>query len=105
MKAIRISIVIFFLILITSACGEPPRVLQGVVTSYDTSSKALKVKDEIGQHEEMLFSLEGAEVGADPEAGDEVRLSYYNRDGRLSVTRLMNLTRQQEIGSQSHEKK
>jgi hypothetical protein len=86
------------------ACGEPPRVLQGTVTGYDSSSKILTVKDELGQHQERLFSLKEAELGAEPVAGDAVRLSYYDKDGQLVATRLMNLTRQQEIGKLSKDK-
>jgi hypothetical protein len=85
-------------LLAVSGCGEPPKVLQGTVTAYDVSSKVVTVKDELGSQPEVELSLQNAEVGAEPVVGDKVRLAYHDQGGKLAATRLMNLTRQQELG-------
>ncbi|MBN1654578.1 MAG: hypothetical protein JXA30_12480 [Deltaproteobacteria bacterium] len=102
MRTFRTILVLLFFLIAASACGEPPKVLQGTVTTYDAASKVIKVQDEAGENQELLFSLVGAEIGAEPVVGDKVRLAYYDKSGSLVVTRLMNLTRQQELVKSAH---
>ncbi len=79
-----------------AGCGKP-QVLQGTVVDCQAGAKRLVVKDERPPHAETAFSLEGADVGAEPKTGDVVRLAYQVRgDGRVA-TRVMNLTRQGEL--------
>jgi len=83
------------------SCGPAPKVVQGAVVSYDANLKTLVVKDELPPNSDLAFSLEGLtkdDVGAEPAVGDQVRLAYLEQDGKLKVTRLMNLTRQAEVG-------
>jgi hypothetical protein len=54
------------------------------------------VKDECPPHRELTLALAEAEVGADPEAKDVVRVAYREAGGKISATRVMNLTRQRE---------
>lgn len=81
----------------TVACFEGPRVTQGTVVQVDTAARVLVVRDERPPHEEIAFSFAGAEVGADPSVGDVVRLAWKDRDGRPVASRVMNLTRQEEL--------
>jgi hypothetical protein len=90
-----------FLVLKTCGCGEPPMVFQGSVTAYDPAARALTVRNELAPGDELVFSLKGAEMGATPEVRDEVRLAYREEGGRPVATRVMNLTRQAEIGTLS----
>lgn len=79
------------------ACFEGPRVTQGTVVRVDAAERVLVVRDEREPHEEIAFSFAGAEVGADPSVGDVVRLAWKERDGRNVASRVMNLTRQDEV--------
>jgi hypothetical protein len=106
MKALR-SIAALFLaagIIAAMACGESPKVAQGTVVSYQPDAKTMVIKDSGPAGQEETFSLAGAEIGAEPAPGDEVRLSYRGRPGNLTAIRVMNLTRQEELkgGSGAH---
>ena len=99
----RVHILSIFLLasfLAVVGCGPAPEVFQGTTVSYDQSTKLLILKNQKDPNDVRTFSLEGAEIGADPTAGDDVRLAYYKRDDKLAATRVMNLTRQEELGTQ-----
>lgn len=83
---------------VCAACGDRPLVLQGAVVSYDEASQTVVVKDETPPNAEVAFSLVGAAVGAVPAPGDEVRLAYRDAGGTKQAIRMMNLTRQAELG-------
>jgi hypothetical protein len=103
MRILRIVVVLTVctsVALLAAACGNPPKVVQGIVAKYDPASHTLVLKDEKQPEQELVFSLEGAEIGAEPVEQDEVRLAYREEGGRLVATRVMNLTRQKEIGKQ-----
>jgi len=82
---------------LAAGCGDPPKVLQGAVSAYDAAAKTLTVKDEQTPNAEVVFSIADAEIGAEPQAGDVVRLAYRDKDGRMAASRVMNLTRQEEL--------
>jgi hypothetical protein len=81
-----------------TACGSAPSVVQGTVVRYDASAKVVVVKDETPPHSTMEISIAGAEVGADPVPGDTVRVAYRIVDNRPVGTRVMNISRQEEVG-------
>ncbi|HUT51755.1 MAG TPA: hypothetical protein VM658_00045 [bacterium] len=83
--------------LMAAACGEPPKVTQGIVVSYQPDTKTLVIKDSGLDGQEETYSLQGAEVGAEPSPGDELRLSYRGQPGNLTAIRVMNLTKQDEL--------
>jgi len=85
---------------LASGCWQGPAVLQGTVVGFDPATKVVVVRDEAGGAE-VSFEVSGAEIGADPVAGDTVRLAYREKDGRKVASRLMNITRQAEIGKGS----
>ncbi len=70
---------------------------QGTVVQVDTAARVLVVRDERPRQAEITFSFAGAEVGVVPSAGDVLRLTWKERDGRNVASRVMNLTRQDEI--------
>lgn len=88
-----------FVALLVCSCVDAPQVVQGTVTSYDPVSKTLLVKDDLDPLNIRTFSLQGAEVGADPLPEDHVRVAYRDVGGRLTATRVMNLTRQKELAA------
>jgi hypothetical protein len=91
------GLILFSGFLFVPACGPAPSVVQGSVVGYDASRKILAVKDELPPQATMEISIAGAEVGADPVAGDTVRVAYRMTGDRAVATRVMNLTRQEEL--------
>ena len=100
MRQIQIAagLIFFALSLLAVACGRAPTVVQGTVVRYDASEKVLLLRDERAPQATMEISIAGAEVGADPIPGDTVRVAYRLAGDRPVATRVMNLTRQEEIG-------
>jgi hypothetical protein len=84
-------------VILLSACGEPPEVVQGTVISYDGTTGALVVADESAPGSNMELSSQGAEMGADLQPGDTVRIAFYKRGETLEATRIMNISRQTEL--------
>jgi type IV pilus biogenesis protein CpaD/CtpE len=83
---------------LVSGCGQGPKVVQGTVVSYDKSSKNLVIKDECPPNSEIAISAEKAETGAENQPGDLVRAACREEGGKMVALRLMNLTRQKELG-------
>jgi len=82
---------------LVGGCVDPPAVVQGRVVSYDAAGKELVLEDEKVPGSAIAFSVEGAEMGAEPQAGDIVRIAYQaSTTGRIAG-RVMNLTRQAEL--------
>ena len=79
-------------------CGEAPRVVQGAVVSYEPSSQTLVMQDETRPGVTLRLSLDGAEVGAEAAPGDTVRVAYHESGTGPVATRVMNVTRQDELG-------
>jgi hypothetical protein len=77
-----------------AACGTAPEVVQGTVTSYDPEKNVLVLEEET--RGSLKVSLEGAEIGAEPVPGDIVRIACRAREGKLTATRVMNISRQSE---------
>ena len=103
-RATGVSALVVALALL-GACGPGPIVVQGAVTSYDPATKVLVIQTEGDQPTTMELSIAGAEVGADPVAGDTVRLAYRDVDGKHVASRVMNISRQDELskkGSGGH---
>jgi hypothetical protein len=84
--------------LVLVSCSEAPEVIQGTVVSFDSASNVLAIRDECPPHREIALSLEGAEIGAAPERDDVVRAAFRSEGDRHQAIRVMNLTRQKEIG-------
>ena len=97
-NVVRMAVVLLAGAACLASCGEGPKVIQGTVVSCDASAKALVVRDERPPQASIAFSLEGAEIGAEPQVGDVVRIAYREAAGRLAASRVMNLTRQKELG-------
>ncbi|MEW6368069.1 MAG: hypothetical protein AB1714_25865 [Acidobacteriota bacterium] len=86
------------LLVSSSSCIQVPKVFQGTVISYDADNKVVVAKDELPPGDEVQFSLAGADLGAEPAVGDLIRVAYKDDGGRRTATRVMNLTRQAEVG-------
>jgi hypothetical protein len=84
--------------LLLSSCGPAPSVVQGTVVRYDAAAKLVVLRDEIAPHASLELSVDGAEVGAEPAPGDAVRIAYRVVGDRFVATRVMNVTRQDELG-------
>lgn len=79
------------------ACAPPAPVVQGSVASVDHDAKTITVQDEKKPEDApMTYDISRAEIGAQPEVGDIVRLAYRVEDGRNMTLRVMNLTQQKE---------
>jgi hypothetical protein len=99
MRQMRIGagLILFATSLLVVACGPAPTVVQGTVVRYDAAERLLVLRDERPPQATMEISIAGAEVGADPIPGDPVRVAYRLAGDRSVATRVMNLTRQEEI--------
>jgi hypothetical protein len=92
------GLIFFAFFLLAVACGPAPTVVQGTVVRYDATERLLFLRDERPPQATMEISIASAEVGADPIPGDTVRVAYRVAGDRPIATRVMNLTRQEEIG-------
>ena len=99
MKTLRLACAALLGCLSLPACFDPPRVLQGSVTSYDDATHTLVVRDELAPGSSVTFSLQEAEVGARPQRGNIVRIAYHETSGHNVATRVMNISRQAELRS------
>jgi hypothetical protein len=90
--------VLLGLALLIMACEPGPSVVQGTVVRTDASGRLIVVRDERPPHATMEISIASAEIGADPIPGDSVRVAYRDAGNRFVATRVMNLTRQEEVG-------
>lgn len=84
-------------LLVAPSC-DAPLVAQGTVQSYSEESHLLVLQSDRGG-QELRLSIEGAEIGAEIKVGDLIRLAYRDESGTLRATRIMNLTRQQELAA------
>jgi hypothetical protein len=87
--------------LLLSACFVTPDVYQGVVVRFDAAAQVVVVRDEMPPHAEASFVVAGGELGADLQPGDEVRVAYVRDGEQLRAIRVMNLTRQAEVGKRA----
>ena len=78
-------------------CGDGPRVVQGRVVSYDADTSTLTLEDERAPGSTLVVDTSAADVGAQPEAGDNIRVAYRMQGDRAVAGRVMNLTRQAEL--------
>ena len=79
------------------ACAPPAPVIQGPVVSVDQAAKTITLQNEQRPGEPpMTFDIGKAEIGAQPEVGDVVRLVYQADAARNVALRVMNLTQQRE---------
>jgi hypothetical protein len=97
MKAATLFPILVATLLLATACGDAPDVMQGQVLAVDHAAATLTLEDE-RTGKPVDFDFRGAEVGSRPEVGDLIRLAYRARDGKNVATRLMNLSRQAEVG-------
>jgi hypothetical protein len=98
MKKLTTIAAILALAFVLGGCRSP-KVLEGTVVGYDAATKNVIIKDGNAPNADVTMSLEGADIGADPTAGDLVRVAYEEQGGKNLGLRLMNLTRQKELKS------
>ena len=79
------------------ACSAPPEVVQGTVVSYEGTTGILVISDELAPGSSLELSAKDAEVGAELQAGDVVRVAYNRQGETLKASRIMNITRQTEL--------
>jgi hypothetical protein len=79
------------------SCGPSPEVIQGAVVSYDGATGSLVVADELAPGSNVGFSAKDAEMGAELQPGDVVRVAYYRQGETRTATRIMNISRQSEL--------
>lgn len=77
-------------------CVEAPAVVQGKVLDYQNATKDLVVQDDESP-QKVTVSVSGAEIGADPAKGDNVRVAYVPQGQKFVALRVMNITRQAEF--------
>jgi len=88
---------LILVLLIVMSCATPPAVFQGSVIQYNPEMQTVSVSDETAPEKVLEFSIEGADIGAQPKPGDVVRITYYEKDGKFIATRVMNISRQQDL--------
>jgi hypothetical protein len=93
MRYFIIAIFIFGIFMATIRCGESPKVIQGIVASYDARPKVLVIKDEHEPYTELTISLMKSEVSKEPAVGEKIRVSYRETDGQLNALRVMSLAK------------
>ena len=86
------ALLIASLVLSTSHCNDPPKVVQGIVMSYDAASKTIVVLDEDPPHASFTLDAQGADMGTEPGAGDKVRIAYRSRGNSQIALRIMGLS-------------
>lgn len=82
--------------LLLGGCTSP-EVVQGTVVSFDETAQVVVLRDELAPEVELEISIADAAVGAPPAAGDVVRIAYDEQAGRRVATRVMNISRQDEL--------
>jgi hypothetical protein len=85
--------------LIAVSCAVPPEIVQGTVVRCDEAAKIVVIQDQNKPGSTLEFHFEGAEVGANPQLGDIVRIAYQTQSGTLRATRIMNISRQKDLKS------
>jgi hypothetical protein len=82
------------------SCDPAPKVIQGVVLSHDPVAKTLVMSDETRPGVTIDVSIEGADIGAAPEPGDTIRIACREAAKGVLALRVMNISRQDELGKQ-----
>jgi hypothetical protein len=98
----NVSIVALLALLAVTSCGNAPLVAQGKVIRYEAAARSVVLDNEKAPGQQMLFSLTGADVGAEPEVGDMIRVAYRDEGGKLVALRVMNLSKQAELAKKGH---
>jgi hypothetical protein len=101
MKNAMILVLLLSAAFLLESCATPPKVVQGIVVSYDKATETMVIQDESKPGSTLTFSLENAEIGAEAFPGDTVRISFLDQDSKLAATRVMNITRQEELGKKA----
>jgi hypothetical protein len=81
---------------VLGGCASP-EVVEGTVVGFDETAQVVVVRDELAPDSELIISIADATVGAPPEVGDVVRIAYEERADRKVATRVMNISRQDEL--------
>jgi hypothetical protein len=82
------------LTLALSGCVRGPEVSQGIVTEIDVAGKQVVIRDNGG--EEHRYEIARAELGGEPQAGDEVRIAWREVEGKRVALRIMDVGHQEE---------
>ena len=93
----RLAAAFLLAVAVCVGCGEGPRVVQGKVIGYDAGASTVTLEDERAPGSTLVVDTRAAEVGAQPEVGDTIRVAYRVQGGRAIASRVMNLTRQAEL--------
>jgi hypothetical protein len=86
-------------LLMALSCASPPAVVQGKVVQSNPEIQTLLVSDETAPEKVLEISIAGADIGAEPNPGDVVRVAYHTKDGKLIATRIMNISRQKDLNA------
>ena len=97
MKTLLTAISLAIGVILLASCATPPKVVQGTVVSYDTTSNMMVINDESQPGSTLELSLVGAEVGANSLPGDTVRIAYHEQNGKRTATRVMKIAGQAEV--------
>ena len=101
--AVRLAALLAAAALAWTGCSPPLPVVQGKVVGVSQDGATLTVQDERAPEAQSIeVGIKGAEIGAPPMVGDEVRLVYRSEGGRNVALRVMNLTRQREMEAKGH---
>jgi hypothetical protein len=100
MRSLVVALLMFAAGYSVSGCVDAAQVVQGTVVRYEPDAKILVMQNDRQPGAELTLNLREAEIGADPVAGDTVRVAYHDRSGELVAGRVMNISRQKELASE-----
>ena len=98
MRNLLIRMSLLIAVALAACGGAAPKVAQGTVLKFDAEHATMALRDESDPGNILEFSVQGAEIGAVTMPGDTVRVAYREAEGKLRATRVMNITRQAELG-------
>jgi len=99
----RILLTIVLLLLTVTGCTVDPardsRVYQGTCIALEDGGKTLKLANSQPnlnpiKGESATFDVSTAKIGASPQPGDVIRLSFLEQGGKMVALKVMNVTRQ-----------
>lgn len=94
-------VVVLVLLLVASACNPPAPVIQGKVVGLSAGQVQLEDERAPGASP-VVLDISRAEIGSQPEVGDELRI-VYKADGQVNrALRVMNITKQNAIEKGKH---
>ncbi len=99
----RARVMLLLGLLLAVSCVPMAEVVQGQVTAVERDGAVIRVRNEREPGAPpLVIDISGAEVGATPVPGDEVRVAYRTEDGVNRAVRVMNVTRDRERQKSGH---